>query len=77
MKLKIPGVCWKWQVVESCREFVKKYSETKLGRPPGLRLGRLVCHDNTEDLCSIDNGKTSEVLNWKKKLIRAIWAGNI
>lgn len=77
MKLKIPGVCWEWQVVESCREFVKKYSENKTGETPWSEAGKAVCHDNIEDLCSIDNGKPSEVLNWKKKLIRAIWAGNI
>lgn len=40
MKLKIPGVCWEWQVVESCREFVKKYSENKTGETPWSEAGK-------------------------------------
>ena len=40
MKLKIPGVCWEWQVVESCRELVKKYSENKTGETPWSEAGK-------------------------------------
>lgn len=48
---------------------MKIYSENKIGDDPALRLGRTVCPDNI-DLCSVDNGKTSEGLNWQKEMIK-------
>lgn len=55
---------------------MKIYSENKIGDNPALRFGRAVCLDNI-DLCPIDKGKTSEVLNRQKEMITTTWVGNI
>lgn len=47
---------------------MKKHSKNRIGRDPGLKLRKLVGHENREALCSVGNGELSEVLNWQNKL---------
>lgn len=76
MELKIPGVCWEQLVVQSCQRVCEGILRKQNWDHPALRLGKTACPDNI-DLCSIDNGKTSEVLNHQKEMITTTWVGNI
>lgn len=62
MELKILECVGNSKLFRVAREFVKIYSENKIGDNHALRFG---------------NGKTSEVLNRQKERITTTWAGNI